>query len=923
MNNEEFRKLLLANAAKSKSDQNGVSLPSARPSSNTPVALGSRMKSSIPMTPRSVAGAGRVDFAKQLAEQRNQVSDKTQKKFRTSAPKGSRFSQGYVDRAKQREQEEADERAERIKALEESLKEEEIDQETFERLRDEIAGGDLSSTHLVKGLDFKLLERVRRGENVFDPNQKASDTNEEDVQENPEKAVEEEDPDAILDQLESAEVKAIEKEKAQKKGQLATVALNPGQKRSRNQILAELKAARATAKAQEESTLGSKFKKIGARKEPGTRIEKDSKGREVMIIVDEDGNERRKVRKVDTKALREEEEREAELLASREVLGMEVPEFYKKQIEAEKAAQAEEDDKEIKIFDDVDSDYDPLAGLEDSDSSSDEEGEAKEEEDKSKQSQKGEEKDSGAMPPPTLPTKPAVPATRNYFKDSSTGLISEETYKMPSLDDPSFLAALKKAKAAGALEKSEEEKLAKEREERLQKKLQESLRDDEDMDMGFGSSRVEDEADFDDRKVKLSAWGEGEDDDDYDESAGGGGSKEKRKRGGKKRKGDKNNFEDVMRDTFAILLAIYHPRIRILGISTVFGNASLDKTTRNALSILTAFSQSDKVKIYPGASHALFRPPLPQPTDIHGESGLDGTSLLPAPLSAADTSIPAIDAAYNALSSTAPGTAYLIATGAFTNAAAILIKYPELASHLRGVSLMGGAVGGGFTNAVLGKVDGLERAGNWTQWAEFNILADPEAAQSIFGNVKLKGKITLIPLDITHLCLTTAEVQKLILYGPEGAAGAASGGASGKAFEGKTKLRQMLFELLMFFAKTYSDVFGITEGPPLHDPLAVAAILSGIGGEDEIQFYDFDPTTTPDVKNPLVRERFEVTAVTEGTYDEAHAGARTGQTIVKLLPPGEEGVRIPRGLDLPKFWKVLEECVSRADEANAAAATAV
>ncbi|KAK4226136.1 hypothetical protein QBC38DRAFT_510618 [Podospora fimiseda] len=895
MNNQEFRKLLLANAAKSKSDENGASPPASRPSSSTPVALGSRMKSSIPMTPRSVAGAARVDFAKQLAEQKNQTSEKTKNKFRTSAPKGSRFSQGYVDRAKQREQENEDERAERIKVLEEALKKEEIDQKTFERLRDEIAGGDLSSTHLVKGLDFKLLERVRRGEDVFDPNNKPSKP--EDKQQ--EREVEDEDPDDLLERLESTEVKAIEKEKTQKKGQLATVALNPGQKRSRNQILAELKAARAAAKAKEQSTLGSKFKKIGAKQEPGTRIERDSKGNEVMIIVDEDGNEKRKVRKVDTKASREEEEKEAELLASREVLGMEVPEYYQKQIEAEKAAQAEEEDKEIKIFDDVDSDYDPLAGLEDSDSSSEDDGEVKEEVDGGRKSP--EEKTSTLMSPPPPPAKPAVSATKNLF---TTGLISEETYKMPSLDDPSFLAALKKAKAAGALEKSEKERLAKEREERLNKKLQETYRDDEDMDLGFGSSRVEDEADFDERKVKLSEWNK-DDDDDYDEGGGGGGGgqKEKRKRGGKKRKGDKNNFEDVMKDTFAILLALYHPRINLLGISTVFGNASLDKTTNNALSILTSISSPPSLLIHPGASHALFRPPLPQPTDIHGESGLDGTSLLPSPSLSPPTTLsqlPAIEAAYHTLIQTPPQSAYLIATGAFTNAAALLIKYPELASHLKGVSLMGGAVGQGFTQATLGKVDGVERIGNWTQYAEFNILADPEAAQSIFGNSLLKGKITLIPLDVTHLCLTTPEIQQLILYGSE----------EGK--DKKTKLRQMLVELLMFFAKTYSDVFGITEGPPLHDPLAVAAIL----GDDEIEFYDFDPS------NPGVKERYEVTVVTEGTYEEAHAGARTGQTIVKKLPPGEEGVRIPRGLDIPKFWKVLEECVSRADEANAAAAGA-
>ncbi|GAB1310913.1 RED-like N-terminal domain-containing protein [Madurella fahalii] len=528
MNNEQFRRLMLANSAKPDSDKNGVSPPSSRPASSTPVALGSRLKSSIPMTPRSVAGGARVDFAKQLAE-RNKAFEKTQKKIRTSAPKGSRLAEGYVDRAKARQQEEDDERAARLEALEESFKKEEIDRETYDRLRSEIAGGDLSSTHLVKGLDFKLLERIRRGEDVYGEKPETPGAAEEDQQ-----AGFEEDPDDALEQLESTEVKAITREKTQKKGQFATTTLNPGQKRSRNQILAELKAARAAAKAKEESSLGSKFKKIGAKKTPGTRIETDSRGREVMIIVDEDGHERRKVRKLDPKAA-EELEKEKAALASGKVLGMEVPEFYRKQQEAQ---EAEEEEKEVNIFDDAGSDYDPLADLEGSDDSSDEKGKAKDEVPEEK-TPPGDAASADMPPPP----KPGGPPTRNYFKDSKTGLTSEETYKTPSLDDPAFLAALKKAKAVSALEKSEEEQKAAEREERLKKKLGEISRDDEDLDLGFGFSRVEDEADLDETKVKLSAWGE----DDDDEKGGGGGAKSKRKRGSKKKKGDKNNFEDVMK----------------------------------------------------------------------------------------------------------------------------------------------------------------------------------------------------------------------------------------------------------------------------------------------------------------------------------------------------------------------------------------
>ncbi|KAI1845266.1 hypothetical protein JX265_005421 [Neoarthrinium moseri] len=356
-------------------------------------------------------------------------------------------------------------------------------------------------------------------------------------------------------------------------------------------------------------------------------------------------------------------------------------------------------------------------------------------------------------------------------------------------------------------------------------------------------------------------------------------------------------------DTFAILMAAYHPGIRLLNISTVHGNASLDKTTNNALSILTAISKHKDVTVYPGHAHALQRAPIHAPTEIHGESGLDGTDLLPKPQSAADRSVSAVDAMAKALQATEPGTAWLVATGGLTNVGDLFIKYPELASHIKGFSIMGGAIGEGFTPAVLGKVDGVERIGNYTPWAEFNVLIDPEAAASLFENPVLAAKTTLIPLDLTHLVLATPEVQETILYGPNGGE---------KTGRGKTDLRQMLVELLMFFAGTYRDAFGIVEGPPLHDPLAVAAALTGT--QYEIPFYDFDPKTAAGDRRP---ERFEVKVITEGSLDDAlHRGAQTGRTVAKLLEPGQPGVRIPRGLDIALFWKVIEECTQRADEAN-------
>lgn len=189
--------------------------------------------------------------------------------------------------------------------------------------------------------------------------------------------------------------------------------------------------------------------------------------------------------------------------------------------------------------------------------------------------------------------------------------------------------------------------------------------------------------------------------------------------------------------------------------------------------------------------------------------------------------------------------------------------------------------------------------------AEFNIVVDPEAAQLIFSNFELAAKTTLIPLDVTHQVLAIKEVQNLLLHG---------GSLEEQDILDKSgkpsTLRTMLVELLNFFGHTYATVFGITEGPPLHDPLAVAAILDGIVGH-AIPFYDYKPG------HEGRKERYEVSVVTEGTHDQALKGeTETGRTIVKLLEKGEGGIKIPRGLNVRRFWTVLEDCLQRADKKN-------
>jgi uridine nucleosidase len=107
---------------------------------------------------------------------------------------------------------------------------------------------------------------------------------------------------------------------------------------------------------------------------------------------------------------------------------------------------------------------------------------------------------------------------------------------------------------------------------------------------------------------------------------------------------------------------------------------------------------------------------------LSGESGLDGVTLLPQPIEPAVTDVDYLEAMYNALIATPPNTAWLVSTGTLTNIGLLFQHYPDLASHLKGLSIMGGAVGGGFTNAPMGKVKGEgERFGNWTAYAEFNV----------------------------------------------------------------------------------------------------------------------------------------------------------------------------------------------------------
>ncbi|KAF4555689.1 Uridine nucleosidase-like protein [Elsinoe fawcettii] len=340
-------------------------------------------------------------------------------------------------------------------------------------------------------------------------------------------------------------------------------------------------------------------------------------------------------------------------------------------------------------------------------------------------------------------------------------------------------------------------------------------------------------------------------------------------------------------DAFAILVSALTPRLSLLGISTTHGNAPLAATTLNTLSILTAISRPS-IPVHPGSSHPICRSPCFAP-DIHGSSGLDGTTCLPTPTCAARPE-PAVQAAYTALKATSPGTAVVIATGTLTNIALLFLSYPDIAGHVKGVHIMGGAVGG-FTSAPMGRVSGEEgqegRIGNWTPWAEFNIYADPEAARAVFGLEGLRGKIMLAPLDLSHLFLADEGVQRGLLYGYDGGEGKEEVGG----------VRRLFHEILVFFASTYREVFGLVQGPPLHDVLPVLAVFA------------------PEIFDDRGGERFEVDVVIDGAHGTegiARTESRVGQTVVKKVEG--EGLRIPRGVDQEVAWRIIDLCLGQAEE---------
>ena len=227
-------------------------------------------------------------------------------------------------------------------------------------------------------------------------------------------------------------------------------------------------------------------------------------------------------------------------------------------------------------------------------------------------------------------------------------------------------------------------------------------------------------------------------------------------------------------DAIALLLALASPEVELLGVTTVAGNQTLEKTTANAIRVLD-FVGRDDISVAAGAPRPLEREPFVA-AYVHGETGLDGPDLPPPQRAPLEQHAVAFLAEHVAGKT-------LVAIGPLTNVALLLERYPDARPDR--LVLMGGSIG----------------LGNVTPAAEFNIWADPEAAHRVFASGL---DVTMIGLDVTHeALLRSKDVERLRASGRTG---------------------RMVAELHDFFHRFHARTYGF-DGSPIHDAVAVAHVL--------------------------------------------------------------------------------------------------
>ncbi|TMP40311.1 nucleoside hydrolase [Pseudoalteromonas citrea] len=235
-------------------------------------------------------------------------------------------------------------------------------------------------------------------------------------------------------------------------------------------------------------------------------------------------------------------------------------------------------------------------------------------------------------------------------------------------------------------------------------------------------------------------------------------------------------------DAMAILLAHASNEIDLVGITTTFGNTSIENSTRNALYLKDKFAL--QATVAQGVDVPLVLPASPPATAIHGNNGL-GNINIPSEQTSQVINQLAHDYIINTVKAH-PHEITLIAIGRLTNLALALSKAPEIASLVKEVIIMGGAFG--FNG----------HSGNLTPFAEANVYGDPHAADIV---VSANWPVTMVGLDVTQQSImSTAYINDL----------------KSKS----SKYGAFIYDISEFYAKFYHADLGL-DGFYVHDASAI------------------------------------------------------------------------------------------------------